>query len=152
MKRQQPTSFTAGRKMALPARPARTVINAATATNTALTSATAAFSSPADVGAAVVGAGIPAATTIVSVTNATTVVLNHATTATAAGVTVTITPVAKTYSVGQSIPGSVVKALKYLSALLSRRWIIPNLDPSYRKTKSSTPTPTSLSTRERAKL
>jgi predicted phage gp36 major capsid-like protein len=68
----------------------RSVADAATATSTGLTSATAAFTS-ADVGATVSGAGITPGTTIASITNATTVVLSAATTATAAGVTVTIT-------------------------------------------------------------
>lgn len=138
--------------MTLPARPVRTVHDAATNTDTSLTSATAAFSTPADVGAAVTGSGIANGTTILSVTNATTVVLSHATTATAAGVTATVTPVAKTYGIGQTIPNAVVKALIRLSALLSRRWIIPNADSTYRKTKPSTPTPTSLDPVERGKL
>ena len=68
---------------------ARRVTDAATATSTALTSATAAFTS-ADVGRVVIGAGITAGTTIASVTNPTTVVLSAATTATASGVVVTI--------------------------------------------------------------
>jgi len=68
----------------------RVVTDGATNTNTALTSATAVFTAN-DVGAAVTGAGIQAATTIASVTNGTTVVLSQATTATATNVTVTIT-------------------------------------------------------------
>lgn len=67
----------------------RTVADGVTATNTALTSATAAFTA-GDVGAAVSGSGIAAGTTIASVTNATTAVLSAATTATATGVSVTI--------------------------------------------------------------
>lgn len=67
----------------------RTVADGVTATSTALTSATAAFTA-GDVGAAVSGSGIPAGTTITSVTNATTVVLSAATTATASSVSVTI--------------------------------------------------------------
>lgn len=67
----------------------RTVADGVTATNTALTSATAAFT-PGDVGATVTGSGIAAGTTIASVTNATTAVLSQATTATASGVSVTI--------------------------------------------------------------
>lgn len=67
----------------------RVFTDGVTATSTALTSATAAFTSN-DVGASVTGAGIPANTTIVSVTNATTVVLSAATTASASGVTVTL--------------------------------------------------------------
>lgn len=68
----------------------RSVADAVTATSTSLTSATAAFSA-SDVGAGVTGAGIAGGTTISSVTNATTVVLSAATTASASGVTVAIT-------------------------------------------------------------
>lgn len=70
--------------------PARTVTDGVTSTNTALTSATAAFTQD-DVGDTVSGTGIFAGSTIISVTNPTTVVLSHATTATATGVSVTIT-------------------------------------------------------------
>lgn len=62
---------------------------ATTNTNTTLTSATAAFKA-SDAGKPISGAGIPAAATIASVTNATTVVLSAAATATATGVTVTV--------------------------------------------------------------
>jgi hypothetical protein len=58
-------------------------------TDTSLVSATAAFVS-GDVGARVVGNGIPYGTTIASVTNGTTVVLSAPTTATATGVSVAI--------------------------------------------------------------
>ncbi len=68
----------------------RTITDGVTNTDTSLVSATAAFTS-ADVGATVVGAGIAAAATIKTVTNATTVVLSAATTATATGVSVLIT-------------------------------------------------------------
>jgi hypothetical protein len=54
-----------------------------------ITSATAAFSQ-GDVGATVTGAGIPAGTTIASVTNATTAVMSANATATATGVSVTV--------------------------------------------------------------
>lgn len=57
---------------------------------TTVTSATAAFTA-ADVGATITGTGIPANTTIASVTNSTTVVLSAAATATANNVTLTIT-------------------------------------------------------------
>jgi hypothetical protein len=70
--------------------PARTVADGATTSaSTTVTSATAAFTS-ADVGRGISGAGIPAGTTIASVTNGTTVVLSAAATATAAGVTLAI--------------------------------------------------------------
>lgn len=61
-----------------------------TDTDNTVTSASAAFTA-ADVGAAVVGAGIPDGTTIASVTNATTVELSDPATASATGVTITIT-------------------------------------------------------------
>jgi Phage tail tube protein len=68
----------------------RTVADAAT-TNASptLTSATAAFNA-ADVGRTITGAGIPAATTILTVTNATTITMSANATATAAGVAITI--------------------------------------------------------------
>lgn len=62
---------------------------ATTNADATLTSATAAFTSD-DVGKSITGAGIPAATTILSVTNATTIEMSAAATATAAGVSVTI--------------------------------------------------------------
>jgi len=68
----------------------RIVTDGVTATSTSLTSVTAAFVA-SDVGATVTGAGIAGGTTISSVTNGTTVVLSAATTASASGVTVTIT-------------------------------------------------------------
>lgn len=55
-----------------------------------ITSATAAFTF-SDVGRPITGAGIPASTTIASVTNATTAVLSQTATATATGVTINIT-------------------------------------------------------------
>jgi hypothetical protein len=69
----------------------RTVADGATNTNTTVTSATAAFASPADVGAIIAGPGIPSGTTIASVTNSTTVVISVAATATATGQPLTIT-------------------------------------------------------------
>lgn len=69
---------------------ARSVADGVTASSTTVTSATAAFSS-LDVGATIVGTGIPALATIASVTNATTVVISAAATATATGVALTIT-------------------------------------------------------------
>jgi hypothetical protein len=67
----------------------RTVTDGVINTDTSLVSATAAFTS-ADVNRQVAGTGIDPGTTIASVTNATTVVLSAATTATASGVTVLI--------------------------------------------------------------
>lgn len=60
-----------------------------TNTSTTMTSATAAFKAN-DVGKTITGAGIPAGTTIASRTNATTIVLSQAATATATGVSFTI--------------------------------------------------------------
>lgn len=67
----------------------RTVADGVTNTDTSLVSATAAFSA-GDVGATVSGTGIFAGSTIVTVTNATTAVLSHATTATGTAVSITI--------------------------------------------------------------
>jgi len=68
----------------------RSVTNGVLNSTTTLVSSTIAFTSD-DVGAKVVGTGIPANTTIASVTNATTAVMSAAATATATGVTVTLT-------------------------------------------------------------
>jgi hypothetical protein len=64
---------------------------ATTNTDATVTSATAAFTA-ADVGRGITGAGVPAATTILSVTNATTIEMSANATATATGVTLTIVP------------------------------------------------------------
>lgn len=77
----------------------RTVADGVTNTDTSLVSATAVFTA-ADVGSQVWGAGIPANTHIVSRTNATTVVLSAATTATASGVTVIISESYKIATIG----------------------------------------------------
>jgi hypothetical protein len=68
----------------------RFVADAVLNSSTTVTSATAAFTS-ADVGSFVTGTGIPAGATVASVTNATTIVLSAAATATASGVIITIT-------------------------------------------------------------
>jgi hypothetical protein len=68
----------------------RKVVDGVTNSSTTVTSATAAFTS-ADVGSGVSGVGIPANATIASVTNATTIILSAAATATASGVTLTFT-------------------------------------------------------------
>lgn len=75
----------------------RSVADGATNTNTTVTSATAAFASPADVGAIIAGPGIPGGTTIASVTNSTTVVISVAATATATNQPLTISPQAATF-------------------------------------------------------
>jgi hypothetical protein len=51
---------------------------------------------------------------------------------------------ATVYHKGDAIPAATVKALPNLSALLSNRDIIPNVDPHSRKTRLSTPTPTDV--------
>lgn len=68
----------------------RKATDGVTNTDTSLTSATAAFTS-ADVGCLVTGSGIYPGTTIASVSSGTAVVLSHATTASASGVTFYIT-------------------------------------------------------------
>lgn len=71
----------------------RTVTDGATTNNsTAVTSSTAAFQQ-ADIGDTIAGTGIPAGTTIASVTSATAAVLSQPATATGTGVTFTITVV-----------------------------------------------------------
>lgn len=57
---------------------------------TTVTSATAIFSAADDTGKAISGAGIPAGTTIASVTNTTTIILSQAATSSASGVTLSI--------------------------------------------------------------
>lgn len=69
----------------------RVVTDGVTATDTSLVSQTASFSAM-DVGRTVSGTGIQAATTIITVTDSTTVILSQATTASASGVTVLIQP------------------------------------------------------------
>lgn len=71
----------------------RTVADGVLNSSTTVTSATAVFTAN-DVGAAIVGTGIPGGATIVSRTNATTVVISAAATATSSGVTLTITQTA----------------------------------------------------------
>ena len=51
----------------------------------------------------------------------------------------------KFYETGDNIPVASLRKIRNLSSLLSRRWIIPNMDLHYRKTKPRTPTPTDLS-------
>jgi hypothetical protein len=67
----------------------RFVLDGVLASSTAVSSATAAFTS-ADVGSTISGAGIPAGATIVTVTDASHVVISAAATATGSGVTLTI--------------------------------------------------------------
>lgn len=58
-----------------------------------------------------------------------------------------------TYQPGAAITASVVKGIRRLSALLSKRMIIPNVDPHNRKrARLRTPTPTDVSAQLRKKL
>ncbi|HEX4776252.1 MAG TPA: flagellar hook protein FlgE [Acidimicrobiia bacterium] len=82
----------------------RTVLDGSTTSgSTTFTSATANFTA-ADVGKAITGAGIPAGTTIASVTNGTTVVLSNAATATAAGVQTAIATDGNVWDVSATAP------------------------------------------------
>lgn len=85
---------------------ARSVTDGVTATDTSLTSATGAFTS-ADVGATVSGTGVTVGTRISTVTNSTTVVLDRATTASATGVTIAITPMVLDIDITAAGPGFV---------------------------------------------
>ena len=80
-----------------PANMGRTVADGTTASNTTVTSATAAFASPADVGANIAGPGIPSGATITQVNSATSVTISVAATATASSLALTITPQAAVY-------------------------------------------------------
>jgi hypothetical protein len=71
------------------ARGGQTYTDGTTASNTTVTSASAAFTT-ADIGKTITGAGIPAGTTITAVGSATSVTISQAATATATGVTITI--------------------------------------------------------------
>lgn len=82
----------------------RTVTDGATTnTSTTFTSATAAFQD-ADEGASIVGAGIPANTTILTVNSSTNVTLSAAATATASGVTATISGIKIATTTRPTIP------------------------------------------------
>lgn len=89
-------SFFPGFDFSVAGAQTRTVADGVTATNTTVTSATAAFVAPSwgdtggDLGAAISGAGIPAGAYIVSVESPTSVTISAATTATATGVSITI--------------------------------------------------------------
>lgn len=92
---------------------ARTVTDGVTATSTTVTSATANFGAD-DVGKPITGTGIPANTTISSVTNTTTIVISQAATSGGTGKTLTIgVPLASaTYP-------STIKPLKFNHAALT---------------------------------
>lgn len=50
-----------------------------------------------------------------------------------------------TYHAGDDVPVSAVKQVHNLSALVSRRDLIPDTDPHGRRTRPETPTPTEMS-------
>jgi hypothetical protein len=100
---------------------------ATTSGSPTITSATGAFSA-ADVGASVTGAGIPAGTTIVSVTNATTAVLSANATATATGVSISfLAALAGFLMVSQALPRNVASAVISGPLLDNGRVIVANL-------------------------
>lgn len=68
----------------------RTVSDGTTATNTTVTSATAAFNNPLDVGAIIAGPGIPSGAMITAVGSSTSVTISVAATATASSLPLTI--------------------------------------------------------------
>lgn len=48
------------------------------------------------------------------------------------------------YAMGAMIPAAVVASVHRVNALLSRRWIIPNVDPYFSRLRSTTPRPVDL--------
>lgn len=75
----------------------RTVADGVTASNTTVTSATAAFTS-ADVGAVIAGPGIPSGALITQINSGTSVVISVAATASASALALTITPATALYT------------------------------------------------------
>jgi len=51
----------------------------------------------------------------------------------------------QTYQPGDDVPSAVVKGTRRLSALLSRRLLVPNLDPHRRRNRKTTTGPTDVS-------
>ena len=49
-----------------------------------------------------------------------------------------------TFHAGDTVSVSVAKKVRNLSALVSNRDLIPNVDPHQRKNKAKTPTPTTM--------
>lgn len=56
-----------------------------------------------------------------------------------------VTLLGVSYLPGATVPNDVVRSIKNVSALVSKRILIPNADPHKRKTKASTPVPVSYS-------
>lgn len=76
----------------------RSVSDGATNTNTTVTSATAAFAAPADIGATIAGPGIPSGSTITAVGSGTSVTISAAATATATAQPLIITRTTSVYT------------------------------------------------------
>jgi hypothetical protein len=56
------------------------------------------------------------------------------------------------YAQGATIPNPVVAGIKKVSALLSKGFIVPNVDQAHRRTVLSKPTPRTLDAGERRAL
>ncbi len=92
----------------------RIVSDGVTNSTTTITSATAAFTN-ADIGSYVTGSGITALAKIVSITNATTAVISIAATASATGVSLTITPTIFDMDISAGGPGSLQDSTMQIS-------------------------------------
>ena len=57
-----------------------------------------------------------------------------------------------TYQPGDAVPNAVLKPIKHLSCMISKRFLVPNIDPHDRSTKASTPTPTDITTKRQGAL
>ena len=122
--------------------PGRKVTNGATTnTSTTVTSASGAFTSAKDVGRKVTGSGIPSTTVISSVTNSTTIVISHAATITATGVTLTFgdlttqqryVTVCGLTTTGTALSTSVNTAMQqYLNAKREVNFVVATISPTY---------------------
>jgi hypothetical protein len=122
--------------------PGRTITDAVLNSTTTITSATADFTTDADVGRSVGGnADIPSSTTITSVTNATTAVLSHAATASAAGQTLVfgdLTGQQRYVTVcgidvnGNTLSSGVNTALQtYLASKREVNFVVATISPTY---------------------
>lgn len=106
----------------------RTVADGVLNSTTTVTSATAAFVA-GDVAGSISGTGIPVGATIVSVTNATTVVISAAATATASGVSITVF---KPLSLVGSPNADLVTSGAALSGVVPSRFYYSTVDPYIR--------------------
>ena len=57
-----------------------------------------------------------------------------------------------TYQPGDAVPNAVLKPIKHLSCMISKRFLIPNQDPHQRTTDASTPTPTDSTSKRQGAL